>query len=290
MLSYKHLHHCPLDLVVQVWNEGFEGYFLDVTMTVDRFVTRLVLEELSPTLSFIAYKNETPVGIVLNGVRWIDGKKIAWNGGTAVIKAQRGTGIGKELISHALQIYAEERVHTATLEAISENAPAIHVYKGKGYSIEDDIFYMENDSRIGIDVEAWNRYDYNWGSPHDIKEMSGMPYPWQLHWSIYRRDGESLVMRENDRPIAYVLFRKVYDQIGNNVGVTVAQCELLGEREDGEKLLHILLSKILRPELPSYKRMVPVMGRNRALRSVLHELGFKQRFSQVYMKNELLRS
>ena len=39
-------------------------------------------EGLSPRLSVVAFKNNEPVGIVKNGIREIDGKKVAWNCGT----------------------------------------------------------------------------------------------------------------------------------------------------------------------------------------------------------------
>nr|WP_309100115.1 hypothetical protein [Fredinandcohnia onubensis] len=62
MITIKRLSQCTLEDAVVAWNKGFEGYYFDMTTTVDFFTRRLILEGLSPTLSVIAYDEERPVG------------------------------------------------------------------------------------------------------------------------------------------------------------------------------------------------------------------------------------
>ena len=129
MITIKRLSQCTLEDAVVAWNKGFEGYYFDMTTTVDFFTRRLILEGLSPSLSVIAYDDERPVGIILNGIRLINGKKVSWNGGTGVDPEYRGKGVGKKLIEAVLAIYEVEGVEVATLEAVKENVKAISLYE-----------------------------------------------------------------------------------------------------------------------------------------------------------------
>ncbi len=55
------------------------------------------MEGLSAELSIIAFQDEQPVGIALSGLRTIDGKKVAWNGGTGVAVPLRSQGVDGNL-------------------------------------------------------------------------------------------------------------------------------------------------------------------------------------------------
>lgn len=287
MVSFKRLNECKLDEVVQVWNEGFTGYFFDATMTVEMFLNRLVLEGLSPTLSIAAYQGDRPVGIVLNGIRHIQGSKIAWNGGTGVIEEYRGKGISRALMDHTLQLYRDEHVQLASLEAISENEKAIRLYKRKGYETVDHILYMSTDRTLPELIDAGGAdYAYHHGTPHDVKEYAAI-IPWQSQWENFRRDGETVLVHENERLIGYALFRRTYNADGVNNGVTVAQVQVLENREDQNQLLRFLLSKTLHPERVSYKRTLPVLASNPLLLQTLQTLGFEQTLSQVWMTQTL---
>ena len=40
------------------------------------------------------FEKEIPIGFVLQGIREVDGQKIAWNGGTGIIPKYRGKKLG----------------------------------------------------------------------------------------------------------------------------------------------------------------------------------------------------
>lgn len=283
MISFKRLNECKLDEVVQAWNEGFAGYFFDASMTVDMFLNRLVLEGLSPLLSIVAYDGDRPVGIVLSGIRQIRDCKMAWNGGTGVIEEYRGKGVSRALLDHALQLYREENVQLASLEAISKNERAIRLYKGAGYETVDHILYLSADHALPTLIDADGAdYAYRHGTPHDVKEYAAL-IPWQSQWENFRRDGETLLVHENGHLIAFALFKRTYHANGVNSGVTVAQIEILEERADQGRLLRFLLANTLNPERSSYKRSMPVLSSNRLLLQTLQALGFKETLSQVWM-------
>ena len=287
MLTFKRLNECRLDEAVQIWNESFAGYFFDMTMTVDAFISRLVLEELSSSLSFVAYQDDRPAGILLNGIRSIQGNKVAWNGGTGVIEAFRGTGVSRALVEHALLMYREQSVQLATLEAIGENEKANRLYKGQGYETVDRIVYWSHGDVLSSLSEADGAtYAYEHGAPQDVSEYAFL-IPWQSQWANFRRDGETVLVREDGRAIAYALFKRTVDADGRNNGVTVGQVRVLEERGDRDQLIRFLLAKTLRPERTSYKRTVPALASDVHLVRALRQLGFKQTLSQVWMTRSM---
>jgi hypothetical protein len=77
----RRLSACSFDEAVKIWNEGFKGYFVDMTMSVDGYLSRLHGEGLSPEFSLLAFCEGGLAGFLLNGIRMSAGRKVAWNGG-----------------------------------------------------------------------------------------------------------------------------------------------------------------------------------------------------------------
>src|SRR4051812_22545617 len=115
MYRLKGLNELTFDQALQIWNEGFKGYFVDVTMTLDVFIARIIKENLSISKSIVAFEENRPVGILLNGIQEMNGVKTAWNGGTAVVPEYRKKGVGKFLVEASFDIYRKEGVEVATL-------------------------------------------------------------------------------------------------------------------------------------------------------------------------------
>jgi hypothetical protein len=56
----------------------------------------------------MAFYNNTPAGIMLNGIKKVKGKKHAWNGGTSVALPYRKLGIGEALLKATLERYSSK--------------------------------------------------------------------------------------------------------------------------------------------------------------------------------------
>src|SRR4051812_32013581 len=105
MLEIKRLTECTYDQALTAWNTGFEGYFVNLNMTHEMFLKRFPMEDLKPSLSVAAFYDGEPAGLIVNGIRTVNGTKIAWNGGTAVATKFRKQGVGRALINATLDIY-----------------------------------------------------------------------------------------------------------------------------------------------------------------------------------------
>lgn len=144
-MKIKTVAQCTLDEVLKAWNKGFEGYFIEINMTAEMFLQRLVGEGLSPEHSIVVFDQEEPIAIVMNGFRTIDGQKTAWNGGTGISPAYRGKGVSRLLMEETLAIYKRENVELGTLEAIKENQVAIALYEKYGYVVANQLLFLSGE-------------------------------------------------------------------------------------------------------------------------------------------------
>jgi len=289
VIEILRLSDCTWKEAVGVWNEGFQDYFADVKMDADAFTARLVREGLSPELSVMAFHDGRPAGILLSGIRLIGGKRVAWNGGTAVVPRTRRLGVGQALVEAALGIYRENRADIATLEAIRQNKRAIALYKRMGYQTVDRLGVYRCAGPLpdgffrGGDGES---YTVRRGRP---QEAARLPFyrltaPWQTHWQSLV-GGESLIAFDSGGNAAgYALCRRAYDPAGNLTGITLFQCEAAPGRGDREAVTGFLLGEAFAPlHLPVRRTAFNLPLSNRAVSGLLERAGFSLELEQVHM-------
>ncbi|MDQ0199600.1 GNAT family N-acetyltransferase [Neobacillus ginsengisoli] len=241
-ITIKKLTDCTINEAVTAWNKGFEGYFVKLEMTPETFFNRLVNEGLSMNHSIIAFDQENPVGIVLNGFRIVDGKKISWNGGTGVATEHRGKGVSKLLMEEILKIYQEEEAEVATLEAIKENERAIRLYEQFGYQVVDSLVYLSGTPEIQSDSG-----DGILSRTIRPEQLPALPFyngnvAWQCQWQSVK-SGEAQIYFDHDHnPLGYALFKRVWDQEGNIEKVLLYQLELIQDFK--EETIQAIFAKI----------------------------------------------
>lgn len=293
MITIKRLVDCTIADAVIAWNDGFEGYFVDATTTPEKFLTRMVMEDLSPALSIIAFENNRPIGIVMNGVRMDHGQKVAWNGGTGVSKDYRGKGIGKLLIESTLSILQKENVNIATLEAISENTVAISVYKKKGYLVEDTVEFLNLNGKQKQNLigEVKRKFKVERVA---LQQIGQLPFykstnPWQTRWQSAKSGEGLLVKEENGDVLGYAYYKKNYNDQGVHTGTTMYQCEAKPERVDAEEIIYQLIGCVFGDFTDNINRTVPNLPMNKSKKtySALRKIGFETTAQQVYMVSEI---
>lgn len=147
-ITFRPLSELPIKEVSELWNKAFEGYFVPAAVPLDRFIGRTASEGLSLEHSLACFVDGEPAGLVMNGYREQADRKLAWNGGTAIIPAYRNKGIGKALMHRNLELYEELGVNQANLEAISQNTHAIRLYEGMGYKLIDRLLLLSTEQAI----------------------------------------------------------------------------------------------------------------------------------------------
>lgn len=98
MLTFRTFSEIPLQDALAAWNAGFQDYYANLQMDCRTFLGRFHREDLLPEESVMLYADGQAVGFTLNGLRTVNGETMAWNGGTAVLPAYRGQGMGGRLL------------------------------------------------------------------------------------------------------------------------------------------------------------------------------------------------
>ncbi|MCA1060329.1 GNAT family N-acetyltransferase [Rossellomorea aquimaris] len=292
MVEIKRLKECTLDEAVHAWNTGFEGYYFNMTMNTDAFAARLVNEGLSTEHSIVAFMDNVPVGLVLSGMREVNGKKIAWNGGTGVATSFRRHGIGKALIEKSLEIYKEEAVDIATLEAVLENGNAIALYEQYGYRTIDQLEYLELKGSLSTSPIPPSPNVYTLKDPvylHELDQLSfykGMN-PWQTHWKNLKGSQALIALDEEGKAIGYANFRKAFSSEGAHSHTIVYQCEAAPEQKDAEAIITFMLADIFGDFSEDITRLVPNSPVSADSYAVCKSLGFQATIKQVFMMKDI---
>ncbi|KIL35663.1 hypothetical protein SD71_12245 [Cohnella kolymensis] len=290
MITYKKLSELSIEDVIALWNRSFEEYLVNITMTVTTFLRRVVIEDLSLEHSFAAYVDGQPVGIVVNGFRQVNGDKVGWNGGTAIVPEHRGKGLGLILMQENIERYRREGVQIALLEAISENERAIKLYRNVGYTIEDQLTFMNTSGDLPEDVfgssDPNGRYTIKRGMARDIRAF---PFhkplaAWQTQWPSVK-DGESIIIFDGTEAVGYALYKQVYDDSGNLTMISLYQCEALPGHQDQDAILRLALHEVYRPHSFSCRRITVNLSKsNEVVIRALTDAGFEKQVDLVHMK------
>lgn len=247
----RRLSDSSLSEAVKIWNEGFVGYFADMTLSIDAYLSRLHYLFVSPELSLIAFHENKPVGFLLNGIRDNKGRKTAWNGGTGVSADFRGAGIGKALVQAALELYRAHNVELATLEAICENERAIGLYQSFGYEIVDRLLFFQHDGAVVFpDIDG--RYSIKSATPYEVGrlEFYDDSTPWQTQWqTLTRGRGEALIVVDSaGDEVGYALYRRQFDEHGSLKGIAMHQCKVRsGYQTDADTVATAALRRVYAP-------------------------------------------
>jgi len=288
MIAYKRLSELPIEELVQLWNRGFEGYFVNVQMTADRMSARIEAEDLELEHSIAMYADGRPIGFVVNGFRILNGKKTAWNGGTGIIPEYRGKGFGKKLMERNLELLMEFNAEVAILEALSQNEHAIALYRSVGYEVADRLVYMQNTESLDCKLleagSSSSSYATILGKPEDVSDI---PFyrtlsAWQTQWKSLR-NGNSLKVLQGDSIVGYALYKKIRGE-GTDETIVLYQCEAAPGKTDEEEILKAALHEVFEPYQRYGKRMtVNLRASNTGLIDLLQRLGFQTTIEQVHM-------
>lgn len=289
-VEIKRLSDCPLKDGVEAYNRGFEGYFYDQSKTIETFSSRFGLEGISPEHSVIVYHEGKPAGIVLSGIKKINGELIAWNGGTGIAMELRGKGIGKQLMNAALDIYRENQVKYATLEAISRNEGAISLYQSLGFELVKRMKFLQyNEPFPEGTFDTTANYQVELVSPAELSKVHFYQHKtsWQNHKDNVHGGNAVILRNEQNEIVGYSLFKKFYKE-GAVASIGLLQLEVAEGRDDRLDSMKTLLKHSFAPLDRSFQRTtVNTPEEYTELLEFLVTSGFKQWEEQVWMIKEL---
>lgn len=286
-LELKPMHTCSFETALEVWNAGFKGYVVDMTLTLDKLLDRLTANRVSPEHSLIAMDRDKPVGFLFNALQMIGDRKLAWNGGTGVIPEYRGKGVGKQLVQATIEIYRANNVGLASLEAISTNHAAINLYKRFGYEVVDELTYLQT-TQPRFNVGSSNQFQVLNVHPSSVGQLAFYREhaAWQCQWHVLAsRSGEAIVVLDVDNvPIGYALSDRRYDETGNVTRIALFQCEVARSRSDEKEVTQLMLERVLgNVELQCQRTTINFPKSNTAVIGILRDAGFATLIEQLHM-------
>jgi ribosomal protein S18 acetylase RimI-like enzyme len=271
---------------LRAWNEGFEGYSQAVTMSLSGWLAHIVHEGLEPELSLVAYDGDRPVGCVLSGMRDGEGGKVAYNGGTGVIPAYRGKGVGRLLIDAALGLYRSHGAAEATLEVITTNEPAIALYHRAGYEVTDRLSVLSMDGPAEL---ADNTPDYvlEETDPPTLESINfyRRRAPWQCQWQSVP-DGRVLrAVSPDGSLLGYALVRRRFQAGQPRPVVGVFQMGFEPGLVDSTHVARFLAKAAFRDAARCFAMNIPAS--DPVTLSVLQEVGLREQVAQFEMRRGL---
>ena len=139
IMILKHIENLSIPEIAQLFNDAFADYFVKVELTPELLQAKVDSEDLRTDLSMGLFQNEKPVAFMLHGLRETNGKKIAYNGGTGVIKEFRGQHATVKMYERQIQILKGNGVDEIELEVIDKNIQAVKSYEKAGFRKTADL-------------------------------------------------------------------------------------------------------------------------------------------------------
>lgn len=280
---------CTFAEALMLRNRGFEQYYSDMTTTMEGLIGSLHNNSIRPEHSVVAYADGKPVGFVFVGIKTVEGKKLAWNGGTGVFPEYRGRGIAKQMMIEVNRILKEEEVDRATLEVVTKNAHAIAAYEKGGFHIVDHLIGLTFADALPQPFYSGplpSGYEAVYGKPAEAKRLSFYreKVAWDGMWHNLKH-GESLIIRDDAGNAAgYALFVRSFQENGELSSVDLRQCEVDPAREDQEQIFRMLLAEVYGPYEHACRRSASNLITSTKIDvQLLKEAGFETRYEQYLM-------
>ncbi|PKR77052.1 GNAT family N-acetyltransferase [Halalkalibacillus sediminis] len=277
---------CTMRELVDIWNISFEGYAVDVKMTPATMIERVANENLDLTRSVVCFERGKPAGIVMNSFREIDGKNYAWNGGTGIPVAFRGKGVSRYLMGSVDQVYKDNNVDIAVLEAISSNEKAINLYEKNGYVIDNRLKFLKAEKIVKSKLTSPTKYQIEDIPKEKIQSLSFYreEVPWQNQLKSLK-GAECKWLVEDGSPVAYAVYRSSYDQLGSLERVVLHQCSIDSKSVEGEEKIRLLLADVFQVEKGDFPRVISNFPVDDGwFIEIFQKMGFEELIEQVYMK------
>jgi len=130
--SLRGLH---LGVLHRTSNEAFVDYPVDVRMTRGELESLLRQNDVVLELSAGLFDADRLVGFWLNGVRTLEGRRQAYDSGTAIVAAYRGRGLSTRLSELSTRLLVERGVSDQVLEVLTVNETAYRIYLRQGFRV-----------------------------------------------------------------------------------------------------------------------------------------------------------
>lgn len=232
----KNLSNTSFEKIIECFLLAFENYFVPMPIDSDYYQKRWEAAKVNFNLSFGMFDEEKLVGFIIHAIDKRNGILTAFNTGTGVIPEYRGKRIVKSIYQYAVNELESNNIKQSTLEVITKNEKAVHLYKNIGFEICKTYKCFNGTIKT------------NNSSKYDLKEIDIKNVNWKQlpNQSFYSWDNQKeSILRGN-----YKFFQIIYNSVPESFFIInseqnyVAQFDLLNDSNIGWKRLFSGIKKI----------------------------------------------
>ncbi|WP_430883158.1 GNAT family N-acetyltransferase [Fusibacter sp. JL216-2] len=210
MINYKLCSEVSDDQIFQAFDGGFSDYMVNITMEKDQMLEHFFGPEGNDKeLSYIALDGNKGIGLILGGIRLMNGVKTMRCGTMCIHPEHRGMGIAGRLMDLHKKMGQACGCKQMFLEVIVGNDRAIALYKKIGYEKIYDLTYynIQKDALTKMSILPIREdYKVKRAGYYDVlsyrKNLFDLHLPWQSDIEYFKTleaqyyeayDGESIV-------------------------------------------------------------------------------------------------
>lgn len=130
-IEVRAVAECGAAEVADALTRSYEGYVVPIRFSAEAYERRFRAEHLDPWASRLFLRDGAPIGILLVARRGWTARIAA----LAFVPGARGQGLGRRVLSTAIDEARSRGDRALCLEVIETNAPAVRLYAALGFTI-----------------------------------------------------------------------------------------------------------------------------------------------------------
>lgn len=174
MFECRFLDESYFEALLGKFGEAFSDYARPFELDLVKFRNHINLNAVDLSRSVGCFEDGELIGFSLNGFgRW-KGKETVYDAGTGVIPNRRRLGASEAMFRFMVPHFKGEGIEQFLLEVITNNAPAVSLYKKLGFEIERELVFMEAPASLSRDTRPNEDIDLRSMTARDLNQMKAL--------------------------------------------------------------------------------------------------------------------
>ncbi|MGD9562735.1 MAG: GNAT family N-acetyltransferase [Pyrinomonadaceae bacterium] len=172
----RFLDQGSFDILLEKFGEAFSDYSLPPELDPPKFRNHINLNAIDLARSVGCFEGDELIGFSLNGFGKWNGKETVYDAGTGVVPSRRRRGASTAMFDFMVPILKDAGIEQVLLEVITDNVPAVNLYKNLGFVAQRELMFMEAPAALGSSTRPNNDIEVRRLSAAEIEPYSVM---WQ---------------------------------------------------------------------------------------------------------------
>jgi len=168
----RFLDESYFELLLEKFLTAFSDYAHRFDFDSARFRNHINLNAIDLDRSVGCFEGGEMVGFSLNGFGIWEGKRTVYDAGTGVIPEMRRRGASEAMFDLMIPAFRANGLEQFLLEVITENQPAVNLYKKLGFQIQRELLFLEAPSELAPDPETNRDAEVRRISAHELVSMT----------------------------------------------------------------------------------------------------------------------